>query len=51
MIELSTLTYSVINALGASFAGIFGNSPSFNATLQAIGESVSERGWVLPLED
>lgn len=34
MIELSTLTYSIIVALGPHMAGIFGNSPSFSSLLK-----------------
>lgn len=38
MVELSTLTYSCIVALGRDRAGIFGNSPSFSELLRTTGE-------------
>lgn len=50
MIELSTLTYSCINALGNGYAGIFGNSESLNEQLKKSGAKVNEKGWILPLD-
>lgn len=50
MVELSTLTYSCIVALGRDKAGIFGNSSPFNDLLRKTGEEVLERAWVLPLD-
>lgn len=49
LIELSTLTYSVIVGLGHSLSGIFGNSIKFSELLRAAGEQVLERGWIMPL--
>jgi leucyl aminopeptidase len=40
MVELSTLTYSIIVGLGHSMAGIFGNSHQFSQLLRTAGEQV-----------
>lgn len=40
MVELSTLTYSIIVGLGSEMAGIFGNSPHFSELLRQCGEEV-----------
>lgn len=51
MIELSTLTGSMIMALGHRFAGMFGNSDSLKSDLIASGKKVHEEVWEMPLVD
>lgn len=49
LIELSTLTYSCMVALGPFMAGIFGNDPQFTQTVRQAGLAVCEDTWELPL--
>lgn len=51
IVELSTLTYSCITALGHNRAGLFGNSEAFLQLLKSTGEEVSELSWILPLDE
>lgn len=49
MLDLATLTGSVITALGHHRAGLFGNDAALGAALAAAGEAVGERLWPLPI--
>jgi leucyl aminopeptidase len=51
MIDLATLTGSIITALGHQRAGIFGNDEVLTAALMAAGEDVTERLWPMPIDD
>jgi leucyl aminopeptidase len=50
IIDLATLTYSVMAALGSVFAGIFANDDRLAQQLTAAGQGVDERLWRLPLD-
>ncbi|BBI36359.1 leucyl aminopeptidase family protein [Cohnella abietis] len=49
-IDLATLTYSVVGALGSKLAGILGDDELVQA-LKSAGEPFGERVWQLPLVD
>ncbi|MCK5003601.1 MAG: leucyl aminopeptidase [Candidatus Aminicenantes bacterium] len=49
IIELSTLTGSIVNALGTSIAGLFTLDKSLSRKLKASGESTGEFVWEMPL--
>lgn len=49
MLDLATLTGSVITALGHHRAGLFGNDAALGAAVTAAGEVVGERLWPLPI--
>ncbi|WP_207538365.1 leucyl aminopeptidase family protein [Sabulicella rubraurantiaca] len=49
LIDLATLTGSVIVALGHVRAGLFGNDAALATAIAAAGESVGERVWPLPI--
>ncbi|WP_424814139.1 leucyl aminopeptidase family protein [Roseococcus sp. YIM B11640] len=49
VIDLATLTGSVITALGHHRAGLFGNDAALGAAIAAAGEAVAERLWPLPI--
>ncbi|MEX2298077.1 MAG: leucyl aminopeptidase, partial [Dongiaceae bacterium] len=49
LVDLATLTYSVIAALGHLYAGIFSNNEVLAAQLIAAGRDAGERLWRLPL--
>jgi leucyl aminopeptidase len=51
MIDLATLTGSIITALGHQRAGVFGNDEVLTAALMAAGEDVTERLWPMPIDD
>ena len=51
MIDLATLTGSIITALGHHRAGVFGNDEALSAALVAAGEAVAEPLWPMPIED
>jgi leucyl aminopeptidase len=51
MIDLATLTGSIITALGHQRAGVFGNDEALTAALMAAGEDVTERLWPMPIDD
>ena len=51
MIDLATLTGSIITALGHHRAGVFGNDEALTAALMAAGEDVSEPLWPMPIDD
>lgn len=49
LIDLATLTGSVIAALGYTTSGMFTNNEEIASTLTKIGEAVNERVWRMPL--
>lgn len=49
VLDLATLTGSVITALGHHRAGLFGNDAALGALVAAAGEAVGERLWPLPI--
>ncbi len=49
LIDLATLTGSVIQALGYTTSGMFTNNHEMADILTQIGESINERVWRLPL--
>ena len=50
IVDLATLTYSVIKALGHVFAGLLGNDDALADRLIAAGKDTGERLWRLPLD-
>jgi len=50
IVDLATLTYSVMQGLGHVFAGLFATDDDLAAELLAAGETVGERFWRLPLD-
>ena len=51
IVDLATLTGSVVVALGTERAGLFCNNDSFANQLSDIGEAENERLWRMPLTD
>ncbi len=49
VIDLATLTGSIVTALGHHRAGLFGNDPALAARLQAAGDAVGEALWPMPI--
>jgi leucyl aminopeptidase len=49
VVDLATLTYSVIAALGHLYAGIFSNNDMLATRLIGAGDATGERLWRLPL--
>lgn len=49
MINLATLTYSIIVALGQSHAGLFSNDDKLAQQLTAAGAATAEKLWRMPL--
>jgi leucyl aminopeptidase len=47
---MATLTYSIQQALGTVFAGIFANNDDLASQLTAAGQAVGERLWRMPLD-
>ncbi|PZQ97067.1 MAG: leucyl aminopeptidase [Cereibacter sphaeroides] len=50
MVDLATLTYSVMRGLGHVFAGLFATHDALAKGLLEAGETVGERFWRLPLD-
>ncbi|MFT4149134.1 MAG: leucyl aminopeptidase [Paracoccaceae bacterium] len=50
MVDLATLTYSVMRGLGHVFAGLFATHDALASGLLAAGEATGERFWRLPLD-
>ena len=48
MIDLATLTGSIITALGHEYAGLFSNDEALGRQLRAAGEATGERLWPMP---
>ncbi|WP_333670300.1 leucyl aminopeptidase [Elioraea tepidiphila] len=51
MIDLATLTGSIVVALGHHRAGLFASDAALAAQLAAAGEAVDEKLWPMPLEE
>ena len=51
LIDLATLTGSVIGTLGYVAAGLFCNNDQLSAQLQAVGQKTGEKLWPLPIWD
>lgn len=51
LIDVATLTGSVIGALGDDYAGIFGKHDELIAEIVAAGAAAGEQVWRLPLDD
>ena len=51
IIDLATLTGSVVGTLGYECAGLFTKNPDLSLKLQAAGDAIGERMWPLPLWD
>ncbi|RLL63567.1 leucyl aminopeptidase family protein [Paenirhodobacter hankyongi] len=50
IVDLATLTYSVMQGLGHVFAGLFATDDGLAEALLRAGETVGERFWRLPLD-
>lgn len=50
MVDLATLTYSVMRGLGSVFAGLFSTDDGIASGMIAAGEAVGERFWRMPLD-
>ncbi len=50
IVDLATLTYSVMRGLGSVFAGLFSTDDTIASRMIAAGEKVGERFWQLPLD-
>jgi leucyl aminopeptidase len=50
MVDLATLTYAVLAALGQAFSGIFSNDDKLAERLVAAGQATGDRLWRLPLD-
>ena len=51
IIDLATLTYAVMAAVGGAFSGIFATDDKLAKALTAAGEATGERLWRLPIDD
>lgn len=51
IIDLATLTGSVVTALGHHMAGVFSNDDTLAAAVSAAGAAVGERLWHLPIDE
>lgn len=51
LVDLATLTGSVVGTLGYECAGLFTNNEELSRKLQQAGDAVGERLWQLPLWD
>jgi leucyl aminopeptidase len=50
IIDLATLTYAVMAALGGAYAGLFSTDDRLAKSLIAAGEATGERFWRLPID-
>ncbi|MDQ7247818.1 leucyl aminopeptidase [Dongia sedimenti] len=50
IVDLATLTYAVMAAVGGAYSGIFSNDDKLNKQLTAAGEATGERLWRLPID-
>jgi leucyl aminopeptidase len=50
IIDLATLTYAVMAAVGGAYTGIFASDDKLAKGLTAAGEAVGERLWRLPID-
>ena len=51
VIDVATLTGSIVTALGSDYAGLFSRDDALSAQLLAAGEASGERLWRMPLLD
>ena len=51
IVDIATLTGSVVRALGGSMAGLFANDRDFGAAIRRLGQDSGEKFWELPLEE
>ena len=51
MVDVATLTGSIIRALGGGFAGLFASDDLLAESLIAAGEATGDRLWRMPLDD
>lgn len=51
MVDLATLTGSIISALGDFYTGAFGNNPVFTQSLIKSGLKVGEKIWEMPMDE
>ncbi len=51
LVDLATLTGSIVTALGGEMAGLFDNDAGFAAHVAAAGEAVGEQVWRMPIGD
>ncbi len=49
LVDLATLTGTIITALGCQMAGLFDNDPAFAAQVAAAGSAVGEPAWRMPI--
>ena len=49
LVDLATLTGSIVTALGHHRAGLFGNDPPLLAMVAAAGETVGDAVWPMPI--
>ncbi len=49
LVDLATLTGSIVTALGGQMAGLFDNDPCFAAQVAAAGTAVGEAAWRMPI--
>ena len=49
MVDLATLTGSIVTALGGQMAGLFDNDGAFAAHVAAAGAAVGEPAWRMPI--
>jgi len=49
LVDLATLTGSIITALGHQMAGLFDNDPAFATEVVAAGAAVGEPAWRMPI--
>lgn len=50
IVDLATLTYAVMAAVGGAYSGIFCNDDRLHRQLTAAGETTGERLWRLPID-
>ena len=51
IIDLATLTGSIIASLGKEYAGLFSNSDKLCEQIMRAGKKVSEKSWRMPMEE
>jgi leucyl aminopeptidase len=51
IIDLATLTGSIVTALGHEMAGLFSNDPALAAHVAAAGADVGEPAWAMPISE
>ncbi|MDF2442026.1 MAG: leucyl aminopeptidase [Subtercola sp.] len=49
LVDLATLTYAIVHALGERTAGVFSNEPGLLAVVQAAAASSAEPVWHMPM--